>query len=143
VTIQLQDDVFATVPGGLELMPREILIQGGHVVTVDPGVGDFVEGDVLVSNSVIADVGPQLAAPTPDAEVIDARGHLVIPGLVDTPRHVWHGAIGGFTPQMTGAGYEPAVLRSIAPRHTPDDIYAGTRLGALQALDAGTWTGER
>jgi len=72
-----------------------------------------------------------------DAEVIDARGRLVIPGLVDTHRHVWQGAIGGFTPQMTGAGYDPAVLRGIAPRHTPEDIYAGTLWGALQALDAG------
>ena len=76
-------------------------------------------------------------ASAPDAEVIDARGRLVIPGLVDTHRHVWQGAIGGFTPQMTGAGYDPAVLRGIAPRHTPDDVYAGTLWGALQALDAG------
>ena len=64
----------------------------------------------------------------------------MIPGLVDTHRHVWQGAIGGFTPQMTGAGYEPAVLRGIAPSHTADDVYAGTLWGALQALDAGITT---
>jgi 5-methylthioadenosine/S-adenosylhomocysteine deaminase len=121
-------------------MPEEILIQGGHVVTVDPNLGDVVDGDVLVRDGVIAEVGPHLTASTSDAEVIDARGRLVIPGLVDTHRHVWQGAISGFTPQMTGAGYEPAVLRGIAPRHTPDDIYAGTLWGALQALDAGITT---
>jgi 5-methylthioadenosine/S-adenosylhomocysteine deaminase len=121
-------------------MSKEILIQGGHVVTVDPSLGDFVDGDVLLRDGVIAEVGPRLAPSTADAEVIDARGRLVIPGLVDTHRHVWQGAIGGFTPQMTGAGYDPAVLRGIAPRHTPDDIYAGTLWGALQALDAGITT---
>jgi 5-methylthioadenosine/S-adenosylhomocysteine deaminase len=121
-------------------MPKEMLLQGGHVVTVDPRLGDFVDGDVLVRDGVIAQVGPDLAPSTPDAEVIDARGRLVIPGLVDTHRHVWQGAIGGFTPQMTGAGYDPAVLRGIAPRHTPEDIYAGTLWGALQALDAGITT---
>jgi 5-methylthioadenosine/S-adenosylhomocysteine deaminase len=68
--------------------------------------------------------------------VIDVTGRLVIPGLVDTHRHVWHGAIGGFTPQMTGAGYDPAVLSGIAPQYSPEDIYAGTLWGALQALDA-------
>src|SRR5580693_2590594 len=121
-------------------MPKEILIQGGHVVTVDQNLGDFVDGDLRVRDGVIAEVGPRLVASTPDAEVIDARGRLVIPGLVDTHRHVWQGAIGGFTPQITGAGYDPAVLRGIAPRHTADDVYAGTLWGALQALDAGITT---
>jgi cytosine/adenosine deaminase-related metal-dependent hydrolase len=119
---------------------QRVLIQGGHVVTVDPNLGDLIDGDVLIRDGVIAEVGSQLGASTPDAEVFDAQGRLVIPGLVDTHRHVWQGAIGGFTPQMTGAGYEPAVLRGIAPRHTPDDIYAGTLWGALQALDAGITT---
>ena len=72
--------------------------------------------------------------------MIEARGRLVIPGLVDTHRHVWQGAIGGFTPQITGAGYGPAVLTGIAPRHSADDVYAGTLWGALQALDAGITT---
>jgi cytosine/adenosine deaminase-related metal-dependent hydrolase len=72
--------------------------------------------------------------------VIDAEGRLVIPGLVDTHRHVWQGAIGGFTPQVTGAGYDPAVLHGIAPRHSAEDVYAGTLWGALQALDAGITT---
>jgi 5-methylthioadenosine/S-adenosylhomocysteine deaminase len=121
-------------------MPKELLIRGGNVVTVDPSLGDFADADVLVRDGVIAEVGHHVATSAPDAEVIDARGRLVIPGLVDTHRHVWQGAIGGFTPQMTGAGYDPVVLRGIAPRHTPDDIYAGTLWGALQALNAGITT---
>jgi len=72
--------------------------------------------------------------------VIEATGRLVIPGLVDTHRHVWRGAIGGYTPQITGAGYGPAVLTGIALKHSPEDVYAGTLWGALQALDAGITT---
>jgi 5-methylthioadenosine/S-adenosylhomocysteine deaminase len=118
-------------------MTRELLIKGGYVVTVDPELGDLPDGDVLVRDDIIAAVGRALTASAPGAEVIDARGRLVIPGLVDTHRHVWQGAIEGFTPQITGAGYDPEVLHGIAPRHTPKDIYAGTLWGALQALDAG------
>jgi 5-methylthioadenosine/S-adenosylhomocysteine deaminase len=121
-------------------MARELLIRGGYVVTVDPELGDLPAGDVLVTDSVITAVGTGLQPAAPGAEVIDARGRLVIPGLVDTHRHVWQGAIGAFTPQMTGAGYEPAVLRGIAPMHTADDVYAGTLWGALQALNAGITT---
>ena len=121
-------------------MPKELLIKGGNVVTVDPAIGDLPVGDVLVRDGSIVDVGLNLATSEPDAEVIDAEGRLVIPGLVDTHRHVWQGAIGGFTPQVTGAGYDPAVLHGIAPRHSADDVYAGTLWGALQALDAGITT---
>jgi len=121
-------------------MAKELLIKGGNVVTVDPAIGDLPVGDVLVRDGSIVDVGPNLATSETDAEVIDARGRLVIPGLIDTHRHVWQGAIGGFTPQVTGAGYDPAVLRGIAPRHSAEDVYAGTLWGALQALDAGITT---
>ncbi len=107
---------------------------------MDPDFGDQPECDVLICDGVIAEIRPGIETSTPDAQVIEAQGRLVMPGLVDTHRHVWQGAIGGFTPQMTGAGYDPAVLRGIAPRHTPEDIYAGTLWGALQALDAGVTT---
>jgi 5-methylthioadenosine/S-adenosylhomocysteine deaminase len=107
-------------------MPKELLIKSGRVVTVDPDLGDLPTGDVLVTDGVITAVGPDLTPATANAEVIDAAGRLVIPGLVDTHRHVWQGAIGGYTPQMTGAGYGPAVLTGISLRHSPDDVYAGT-----------------
>jgi 5-methylthioadenosine/S-adenosylhomocysteine deaminase len=121
-------------------MSTELLIKGGYVVTVDPALGDQPDSDVLVRDGVIAGVGPRLQASAPDAEVIDADGRLVIPGLVDTHRHVWQGAILGFAPQITGAGYWPAVMAGIGPRHTAADVYAGTLWGALQALDAGITT---
>jgi cytosine/adenosine deaminase-related metal-dependent hydrolase len=121
-------------------VPKDLLIKGGHVVSMDPAIGDQPDSDVLVREGVIVEVRPRVDASASVAEVIDARGRLVIPGLVDTHRHVWQGAIGGFTPQTTGAGYGPAVLTGIAPRHSADDVYAGTLWGALQALDAGITT---
>src|ERR1700761_6366715 len=119
---------------------KELLIKGGHVVTVDPDLGDLPGCDVLVADGLITAVGRDLEPATTAAEVIEAAGRLVIPGMVDTHRHVWQGAIGGYTPQITGAGYGPAVLTGISLRYSPDDIYAGTLWGALQALDAGITT---
>jgi 5-methylthioadenosine/S-adenosylhomocysteine deaminase len=121
-------------------MSRELLLKGGYVVTVDDSIGDVPDGDVLIQDDVIAAVGRDLSASSGDTEVIDATGRLVIPGLVDTHRHVWQGAIAAYTPQITGAGYEPAVLAGISPEYTAEDIYAGTLWGALQALDAGITT---
>jgi 5-methylthioadenosine/S-adenosylhomocysteine deaminase len=121
-------------------MAHELLLRGGLVVTVDESLGDLPDADVLIRDGVIVAIAPDLSTSTPDAEVIDCNGRLVIPGLVDTHRHVWQGAIGAFTPQMTGAGYGPAVLSGISTRYEPEDIYAGALWGALQALDAGITT---
>lgn len=52
---------------------------------VDPATGYDGPGAVLIAGGVIIDVAhkPDLGALTPDVEVIDAGGALLIPGLVD------------------------------------------------------------
>ncbi len=67
-----------------------LLLRGGTVVSMDPKVGDFVKGDVLIQGKKIVSVAAELKAP-PQAEVIDARNTIVIPGFVDAHRHSWEG----------------------------------------------------
>ncbi len=52
-------------------MADRILLRGGHVLTVDPALGDIAGGDVLIEGDTIAQVGKDLSA---DAEVIDCSG---------------------------------------------------------------------
>ncbi len=121
----------------MKTVSHELLLKNGLVVTVDDQLGDLQDADVLIRDGVIVAVGPGGLAASANVEVIDCTGRLVVPGLVDTHRHVWQGAIGALTPQMTGAGYGPAVLNGISTSYEPEDIYAGSLWGALQALDAG------
>ena len=90
-----------------EIMSKELLIKGGHVVTVDPDLGDLPVGDVLVADGLIVAVGPDLEPATAAAEVIEAAGRLVIPGMVDTHRHVWQGASAATRPRSPGPGTGP------------------------------------
>ena len=66
----------------------DLVIRSGHVVTMDPELGDLPDGDVLVASGRIAAVGTGLDAP--GAQEIDARGMIVAPGLVDTHWHMWN-----------------------------------------------------
>ena len=59
-----------------ENVGKELLIKGGHVVTVDPDLGDLPAGDVLVADGLITAVGPDLEPATTAAEVIDAAGQI-------------------------------------------------------------------
>src|SRR5262245_26517919 len=66
---------------------RRILIKGGIVLTLDRAVGDFETADVLIEGSKIKEVKPNISAP--GAQVIDAKNRIVMPGFVDTHRHMW------------------------------------------------------
>jgi 5-methylthioadenosine/S-adenosylhomocysteine deaminase len=124
-----------------EAMPnRDLLITDGYVATLDPAAGDLPHADLLIRDGRIGAIGPDLASGAPHARVIDAGGRLVLPGLVDTHRHVWQGAIGGATGQTSLSGYFGTVIAGLAPNYLPEDIYAGVLWGALQALDAGITT---
>ncbi|HEX9347264.1 MAG TPA: twin-arginine translocation signal domain-containing protein, partial [Gemmatimonadales bacterium] len=65
---------------------RRYVIRGGYVMSMDPAVGDFAPGDVLVEGTKILAVGPNLK-PGHGAGVIDATGRIVMPGFIDTHHH--------------------------------------------------------
>lgn len=122
---------FRVVPTGRKL------IKGGTILSMDPSVGDFTVGDVLIENDEIVQVGPNLSA---EAEVIDATGMIVIPGFVDTHRHIWEGIlrnIGTDVPLEGRVSYISFVLRTLAPAYRPEDVYAGNIVSAVGAIDAG------
>lgn len=118
-------------------MADRILLKGGHVITVDPQIGDIPGGDVLIEGETIAQVGTGLSA---DAEVIDATGNIVIPGFVDSHRHTWETAIRNCAPNATLDDYFVEILDSFAPLYRPEDVYASNLAGALECLNAGITT---
>jgi 5-methylthioadenosine/S-adenosylhomocysteine deaminase len=117
------------------------LIRGGTVLSLDPKVGDFASADVLIVGDEIAEVGPSLEAT--DAEVIDASGMIVMPGFVDSHRHIWEGLlrnIGTDVPLEGRSSYISFVLHKLAPAFRPEDAYVGNLVSALGAIDAGITT---
>ncbi len=119
-------------------MSERALIQGGCVLTLDPSLGDFEQADVLVEEGRISAVGPELGAS--DAEVVDARGKIVMPGFVDTHRHTWQTALRGVCADWTLQDYFRGIRLNVSTVFEPDDMYAGNYVGALEALDAGVTT---
>jgi 5-methylthioadenosine/S-adenosylhomocysteine deaminase len=119
-------------------VPKRLLLRGGHVLTMDPELGDVFAGDVLIEDDRIAAVGRSLEAG--DAEVIDAADCIVIPGFVDSHRHTWETVIRGIAPDVSLGGYFDIVLDQLAPAYRPEDVYAGNYLGSLEAIDAGVTT---
>jgi 5-methylthioadenosine/S-adenosylhomocysteine deaminase len=95
----------------------------------------LIEDDRIVE--VAAHVDEHRAA---GAEVIDAAGMIVMPGLVDNHRHMWESLIRGFAANMTFGEYFARVLFGVSPRLTPDDVLLGNLLSAYESLDSGVTT---
>jgi cytosine/adenosine deaminase-related metal-dependent hydrolase len=120
-------------------MPGDrLLIRGGFVLSMDEAVGDVRGGDVLVEDGAIAAVGVDL--PSDGAEVIDATGMIVMPGMIDGHKHAWQSIYRGTCGNQTLNQFFGEAVPATAPHLTPDDIYASTLLGAADALEAGVTT---
>jgi len=113
------------------------LIKGGHVISMDAvaGSGNL---DILVEDDRIVEVARKLDVK--DAEPIDASGCIVIPGLVNAHMHTWQTALRGIAANWTLPHYFRSVHAGLATLFTPDDLYVGTLVGALNQLNCGTTT---
>ncbi|MFZ4835088.1 amidohydrolase family protein [Rouxiella sp. Mn2063] len=115
---------------------KRTLFKNGTVLTLDKTIGDFAVADVLIEGSHIIAVGPNLSAE--EALVIDASGHIVMPGFVNPHQHAWLGLLRGLMPNVeTLNDYFDAIPFAIGRHYRPQDMYLATLLTSLSCLDAG------
>jgi len=103
----------------------DVLIRGGRPY----GEGDPV--DLLLIDGVIAEIGPVLGAPE-GAEVVEAGGHVVLPGFVDLHTHLREpggedaetvrtgssaAALGGFTAVFAMPNTDPVADNAVIVEH--------------------------
>jgi 5-methylthioadenosine/S-adenosylhomocysteine deaminase len=114
------------------------LIKAATVVTMDDALGDFSEADVLIERDRIVEIRPGIEAS--NADTIDARGRIVIPGLVNAHMHTWQTALRGFSANWTLPEYFRRMHAGLATVFRPEDIGIGTLMGALNQINCGTTT---
>ena len=112
----------------------EFVISNAHIITMDPQLGDIPNGSVHVRNGAIVAVGASVNAP--GVQVIDGQNRIVLPGLIDTHWHMWHTLFRGMSGDKREEGFFPTVTR-FSGAMTANDMYASTRLAAVEGLNAG------
>jgi 5-methylthioadenosine/S-adenosylhomocysteine deaminase len=118
---------------------RPVVFRNATILTIDPSLGMIEHGDVLVVANRIEAVGRQLVVPD-DATEIDATNGILMPGMIDTHRHMWQTALRGFGADWTLTNYFQFYYLNWGKIFRPEDIYAGNLLAALEAIDAGVTT---
>jgi 5-methylthioadenosine/S-adenosylhomocysteine deaminase len=131
----------ATAQGDAELArlqgARRILIKGGVVLSLDRSVGDFANADVLIEDSKISAVRPEITAG--DAAVVDAAHRIVMPGFIDSHHHFYQGILRNILPNgLLNPDYSRDISTALTAPYRPDDVYVGTLITALGMIDMGT-----
>lgn len=119
-----------------------LLIESGHVMTMTPDVGDLADADVLLADGRIVAIGRDLDPADHGVsrfERIDASGHMVLPGFIDTHSHLWTTTMRGRFGGSDDTKFFP-VSTALGAAMTPEDTVIAMRLGALELLDGGITT---
>ena len=118
---------------------QPVVFRNATVLTMDDSHTVLDNADVLVSGERIAAVGQNLEVPEGTA-VIDASGGIVMPGMIDTHRHMWQTAMRAYGADWTLTQYFVWYYLNWGKKFRPQDVYAGNLLAAIESVDAGVTT---
>ncbi|KAJ3177591.1 hypothetical protein HDU87_004344 [Geranomyces variabilis] len=132
------------IKGGLVLIPsKSAAAAAGNDTVSSPAAAAplyVVERlDVLIKGNTIVEMQEHIAAPA-DAVVIDADRKIIIPGMVDTHRHLWQTPFRSMPADMTLIEFLSDINIVLAAHMTPDEIYVAQMCGALEAINTGVTT---
>lgn len=121
---------------------RRIIIDGAHVATMDASGAEFSSGHVVVEDQRIAAAGPGPAPTCRDSvptERVEASGHLLTPGLVNTHHHFYQWLTRGLAQESNLFEW----LKTLYPVWARIDelmVYAAARASVAALLASGCTT---
>ena len=116
---------------------KRTLIRNATIITMD-AQGDLPKGDILVTGETLTEIAPNVHAD--GANVVDATGFIIIPGLINAHMHTWQTALRGLAANWTLLEYFQKMHAGLATVFTPEDLHIATLMGALNQLNCGTTT---
>ncbi|MFF1378258.1 amidohydrolase [Streptomyces sp. NPDC058308] len=122
--------------------PIDLLVHGGDVLTVDAAGTVVADGAVAVRGGRVVEVGSaeRLRTSYEAAQEIDARGCLVLPGLINTHTHLAMTLLRGIADDVTLQGFLARVIPREAELLSPETVTAGIRGAIAESVRGGVTT---
>ncbi|NOR46497.1 MAG: amidohydrolase family protein, partial [Methanosarcinaceae archaeon] len=114
----------------------DIIIKNGYILTMDPAQDDIKRGVVVIEDGIITQVSGSTDK-TADT-VIDAKGGVVMPGLVNTHTHAGMTLFRGYADDLTLSDWLENHIWPAEAQLTDNDLYIGTKLACLEMIRSGT-----
>jgi cytosine/adenosine deaminase-related metal-dependent hydrolase len=109
------------------------------LITMDSERRQIAEGGLFVRDSVVEQVGPTAELPASADRVVDARGMVVMPGMVNTHHHLYQ-TLTRCMAQDDGLFNWLRTLYPIWARMTPEAVYVSAKVGLAELLLSGCTT---
>ena len=93
--------------------------------------------NIAIDGGRIADIGPGVADESGDGEVIEGRGKLAIPGLVNAHTHLAMTLFRGYADDMELMPWLSEKIWPLEAKLTAEDVRWGTKLGCLEMIRSG------
>jgi 5-methylthioadenosine/S-adenosylhomocysteine deaminase len=135
--------VFSVMASAQTKQNADLIVSGGIVVTMDSGRAIINDGSVAVRGDSIVAVGPraEIEARYKSGQMIDARGHLVLPGFINGHTHVPMTLFRGLHDDVTLEEWlHKYIFPAEAKNVNEDFVRWGTRLAAAEQIRAGVTT---
>jgi len=123
--------------------PVSLMVTGGIVVTENATHAILTPGAVAIDGQDIVEVGSPaaMASKYQAAETIDARGEVVLPGLINTHTHAPMVMYRGLADDLALRQWlEQYIFPAEAKTVSPELVRVGTRLAAVEMIESGTTT---
>ena len=114
----------------------DILIKDGHVITMDPKRRVFERGSVAIDGDKIVAVGEDVKEKAD--VVIDAKGKVVLPGLINGHTHLAMVLLRGVADDMELMSWLKTKIWPLEKNLTAESVYIGALLGCLEMIKSGT-----
>jgi 5-methylthioadenosine/S-adenosylhomocysteine deaminase len=121
--------------------PIPLVVTGGPVVTMDANGRVIDPGAVAIEGRdiIAVDTGEAIAARYAPQETIDATGHVVLPGLINTHTHAPMVLYRGLADDLALMEWlQKYIFPAEAKTVSPEFVRAGTRLAVLEMIQSGT-----
>ncbi|AKB74031.1 S-adenosylhomocysteine deaminase [Methanosarcina lacustris Z-7289] len=114
----------------------DIIIKNAYVLTMDPDAGDLKNGTVVIEDGKITEIGDKTKESADT--VIDAKGSVVMPGLVNTHTHAAMTLLRGYADDLQLAEWLEKQIWPAEAQLKAEDVYKGSLLACLEMIKSGT-----
>lgn len=117
-----------------------LIISDAEIITLDKNRRVIHNGSVVVENDRIVDLGQAGEIKSKyglGGKVIDARGKVVAPGLINCHTHMFQSLLRGPGDDMELIGWLKNMLWPASKNLTPEHVAAGAALGCLEMIKTG------
>ncbi len=118
-----------------------LLIKHAHIVTMDDHQREIPDGGLFIRRGLIEEVGPMSELPATADEVLDLKGHVVLPGLINTHHHFYQTLTRAIpAAQDANLFHWLKTLYPIWARIQPEDIFISTSTALTELALSGCTT---